>query len=133
MIAALDNKQLAHYKSTLMDRYHQLREKIRQDLLRSGHEHYLDIAGEVHDLGDESFADLLVDLDLLDTDRDVEEIRDVEAALLRIAAHSYGQCCDCEQPIPIERLQAWPTAKRCVQCQSRHEKSHQQSVEATRC
>lgn len=27
-------------------------------------------------------------------------------------------CRDCEEPIPLERLIAWPTAVRCISCQT---------------
>ena len=30
-------------------------------------------------------------------------------------------CLDCDAEINEERLEAWPTASRCVDCQERHE------------
>ena len=68
----------------------QLREEIRQALLKSDSEHYLQIADSVRDLEDESFADLIVDVGLAEIDRDLEELRAIEAALLRVADGSYG-------------------------------------------
>ena len=43
---------------------------------------------------------------------------DIEAALERIQAGTYGQCTDCGVTIPAARLNAYPTAKRCVDCQT---------------
>jgi DnaK suppressor protein len=43
---------------------------------------------------------------------------DIEAALERIQAGTYGQCTDCGVTIPAARLHAYPTAKRCIDCQS---------------
>ena len=37
---------------------------------------------------------------------------------------SYGTCIDCEADIPFERLVAFPTATRCVQCAERREKTY---------
>jgi len=49
------------------------------------------------------------------------DMAQVDIALDRLAAGSYGLCDDCHQPIPPKRLQARPTATLCVTCQSRRE------------
>jgi DnaK suppressor protein len=41
--------------------------------------------------------------------------------LIRIATGQYGVCIDCETNIPFERLNAYPTAKRCLTCQQHYE------------
>lgn len=50
----------------------------------------------------------------------IEQLRsahaDVMAALVRIDDGTYGKCERCGQPIPIERLEALPTASLCVSC-----------------
>ena len=46
----------------------------------------------------------------------------VSEALLRIKEGSYGKCIDCDQDIPVKRLEVFPSAKRCVECKSRFEK-----------
>ena len=33
-------------------------------------------------------------------------------------------CIDCGQPIPFARLEAYPTAKRCLRCQQIREATH---------
>lgn len=33
-----------------------------------------------------------------------------------------GICCDCDEPIPIARLQAEPDAPRCIECQTLFER-----------
>ncbi len=60
----LTEHQLLEFKAQLKDRFCDVREEIRQELLRSDDQHFIDIAGQVHDLEDESVADLLVDLNL---------------------------------------------------------------------
>ena len=57
-------------------------------------------------------------------ERDIEELRDIEGARERIAAGSYGSCTDCGRDIPLQRLLAQPTAKRCIDCQEKFERSH---------
>jgi phage/conjugal plasmid C-4 type zinc finger TraR family protein len=46
-------------------------------------------------------------------------MRDIETAQGRIAAGSYGRCLDCGDTIPLARLEALPTAHRCITCQER--------------
>ena len=45
-----------------------------------------------------------------------ERLREVEAALERVEAGSYGTCARCGRTIPDERLEARPTAAYCVAC-----------------
>ena len=45
-----------------------------------------------------------------------DQLRQVDAALDRVAAGSSGRCVRCGQPIAAERLEARPTADRCVSC-----------------
>jgi RNA polymerase-binding protein DksA len=100
-----------------------LRAEIRGDVARSREESFGELSGSVHDTGDESVADLVSDLDNAETGRDLQELREVEAALERIAAGGYGSCSSCGGPIGFERLRAQPAAARCIACQRREEKT----------
>jgi DnaK suppressor protein len=122
-MAAFTADEALQLKQSLEKRRQLLLEEIRDELVRSGEQHYVDLAGRVPDLGDESVADMLVDLDAAIVDRQIVEMRDIEAALKRLAAGNYGACVDCGTDIPFERLQAYPTAARCVSCQSVREKT----------
>jgi RNA polymerase-binding protein DksA len=119
----LTPQQTAALGARLRSRFDVLREEIRQDLLKSDDDRAAGLADRVRDLEDESLATLIVDLDLADTDRDLEELQDVEAALARIREGTYGLCLRCGEPIPFERLTAFPTAKRCRTCQVLQEKT----------
>jgi RNA polymerase-binding transcription factor DksA len=101
-----------------------LRDETRQALVRSANEGYADIAGRVNDLEDQSLADLLVDVNLAEITRDIQEIRAIERALKRLALGTYGTCVSCGQPIERERLEAYPTANRCAACQRAYEHDH---------
>ena len=48
-----------------------------------------------------------------------DELSDVDAALARVAAGTYGVCARCGQPIPAARLEARPQATMCVVCASK--------------
>jgi RNA polymerase-binding transcription factor DksA len=123
-VVMLTEKQLLEFKQTLKDRFYNLRDEIRLELLRSDEQHFIDLAGLVHDIEEESVADLLVDIDLAIVDMHIDEIRAIDAALIRIAEGSYGVCMDCGSEIILERMKANPIAKRCTRCQSSYEHSH---------
>lgn len=59
-----------------------------------------------------------------DEERDIEELRQIEAARERMAQDRYGRCVDCDAEIPLARLQAQPAAERCVRCQETYEHTH---------
>jgi DnaK suppressor protein len=123
-MAKLSEEQLAQLKEMLQHRYLELREEVRGELERSGNQHYADLAGSVPDPGDESVADMMVDVDAALVDRQVNEMREVEATLKRLAELDFGDCMECGGEIGFERLMALPTAERCVRCQELHEKTY---------
>ncbi|MFF7679617.1 TraR/DksA C4-type zinc finger protein [Actinacidiphila glaucinigra] len=43
-------------------------------------------------------------------------LAEIEAAFARLQDGSYGVCPDCAGPIPAERLEILPYARRCVAC-----------------
>lgn len=51
-----------------------------------------------------------------------QRLQQVDAALQRIAADSYGECAECGDDIGYPRLTARPEAPFCLTCQSRREK-----------
>jgi RNA polymerase-binding protein DksA len=124
----LDARQVEEFRASLRARSAQLREEIRQTLLKSDQEQYAMIADQVRDLEDDSFADLMVDVNLAEIDRDLQELRLIDAAFLRMSDGSYGHCDSCGAPIEIERLRAAPFASRCFDCQSSFERTHVQNI-----
>ncbi|WP_431108649.1 TraR/DksA family transcriptional regulator [Variovorax paradoxus] len=57
-------------------------------------------------------------------DRDVSELRDIEAARERLRTGEFGTCVDCGMEIPAERLDALPASARCIECQQLYERTH---------
>jgi RNA polymerase-binding transcription factor DksA len=117
-------KQQRALRTALEQRHQNLREEIREELLASDEQHFIDLAGQVHDLEEESVADLLVDLDLAVIDMHINELRDIEAAMRRLNVGAYGVCIECDDELEVERLRAYPTAKRCLPCQQNYERNH---------
>jgi DnaK suppressor protein len=94
------------------------RERIEQALARHRHEG----TGGLAD--DEGPADLASDLYQDEFDEGLsddlrEQLAAVERAEARLAAGSYGLSIDSGQPIPDERLEAFPTAERTTQEEAR--------------
>jgi DnaK suppressor protein len=45
-----------------------------------------------------------------------DTLQDVERALAKMEAGTYGTCEHCGQPIDVERLEALPAARLCMSC-----------------
>jgi RNA polymerase-binding protein DksA len=118
----LSQQQYTGFTRILKRRYREVWGDVQRELANAVP--YADIAGEAHDLEDQATADVLVDINLADIHRNIGEMRDIEAALERIVGQSYGVCLDCGADIGEQRLQAWPTALRCLPCQTSYERLH---------
>jgi RNA polymerase-binding transcription factor DksA len=118
----LTKDELKQFAKVLAGRKQMLGEEIRRVLARTEKERYADILAGGDDAGDSSVADLLSDVAFAEVARDAAEVRDISAAQARIAAGTYGACIDCGRPIGRKRLDAYPTAKRCIEDQQRREK-----------
>jgi len=124
MPRTITDEQLAEFRLKLRERRTDCMREIRHKLQSTDNERYTDLVGSAHDVADESVADLIADLGIMEIDRLVQEVNDIETALLRIAHGTYGVCVDCGNGVTYHRLAAYPTAKRCQPCQVRYESSH---------
>ena len=82
-------------------------------------------ATEVTDQKDEAQASQESDLSDAAQDRMRFELKQHEQALQRMDDERYGDCVDCEEPIPWPRLLAQPAAERCADCQRAFERRAQ--------
>jgi RNA polymerase-binding protein DksA len=123
-MTSFNPQQSTTMKARLRERAAQLRNEIQHTLERSSDETHVQIAEQARDTEDDSFSNLIVDLNLAEVDRDAGELRRIDTALARISEGSYGLCESCGQDIPEARLQAEPTALRCVKCQELYERTH---------
>jgi DnaK suppressor protein len=71
------------------------------------------------DVGTENY-DQEFTLGLIETEQ--ATLEQVQAALNRIDAGTYGKCSECAEPIAKQRLQYLPYAKYCIQCARKLEK-----------
>jgi DnaK suppressor protein len=118
--------ELEQLRRRLLDREDALRADIQRELRKYDSEQYGKLADGVADPGEQSVADLLVDVDLAEITRDVTEVREIEHALLRLAQGAYGDCVDCGTPIESARLHYAPATQRCLECQERFERRDDQ-------
>lgn len=114
--------QINAIKEKISQREAALKADIRRELELQ--DNFTDIASELADPGDVSFADLTIDLGNAAVTRDVNELRDLQAAKKRIGGGTYGNCRECGLEIPFERLEVQPAAERCTPCQDMYEKTH---------
>jgi len=121
---ALTQQQTQKLHTEIEQRREALLSELRDDVERVRRDRHEDLAGVAPDPADESVATLIADLDHADVGRDLNELRDLEAARTRLTDGSYGICADCGSEIGFERLKANPAAARCIECQTRHEKTY---------
>jgi RNA polymerase-binding protein DksA len=105
----------------LAARRKQLEAEIRDKLAAAREVMGTGAIDQLIETGDAAVAEFLVDVDLAEVKRDLAELREIDGARQRLAAGTYGVCSDCGADIPPPRLEAYPTALRCIDCQSRRE------------
>lgn len=59
--------------------------------------------------------------DAADSLIEAERAEGVRLATAALAGKGATHCDDCDDPIPLERSEAFPAARRCVGCQEQHE------------
>ena len=121
---ALQQSQIRDFKTNLRQRADVLGGEIRATLARSSEESHVRIAEQARDAEDDSFSNLIVDLNYSEVERDADELRRIQGALRRLNDGTYGLCVDCGKDISLARLRAEPTAVRCIQCQETYERTH---------
>jgi len=116
------NTSKAHDRERLLQERAQLLSRIAQQ--RGGLVSRVDMAAQ-HDVRDfENRAQAISERDdeFAMNEHETAELGDIQAALERIDSGRYGMCTDCGQTIAAARLNAYPTAKRCIGCQTLKEK-----------
>jgi RNA polymerase-binding protein DksA len=124
MSTPLDPERLASFRERLQERDRFLRREIESTQLRPEDAGPANIIGRVRDSGEDSVADHEQTVNQADVARDVGELHEIAAALERMRDGEYGVCDSCGGDISPARLDAQPTARRCIRCQSLYEKTH---------
>jgi len=123
-MASLAPSDITRFRDRLRARDLELRRQIHSSLVNTEDKTYAEVAGRVLDVAEQSVADMFADDKILLINKEVAEQTDVVAALARITDGTYGACVDCEDEIGVKRLDAYPTAKRCIRCQTHYETQH---------
>ena len=109
-------EKLNHYRQVLEKLYERvggevnyvvesIHEDVRiKDNVSSAPVHLADVAGETVD----------ADVQVLHAERTI--LDEINAALQRISAGTFGACTQCQSTIPEERLKAIPYAQLCMRC-----------------
>jgi DnaK suppressor protein len=107
------------------DRLTQERERIEAEIANLGNE--IAVLGEDQQVEGGGGGNHLADdaTDVMEQERDLalignlqERRRDVDRALERLDAGTYGICERCGKPIAPERLEALPFATLCIECKA---------------
>lgn len=121
----LTQNDIESIENKLRERQQVLLEEVRNELDERENQHLATIMGnDPGDDGDISLADVLADLNIVRVDRQINELREIEAKLAQIRESNLNECIDCGREIGLQRLLAYPTAMRCVSCQERHEQMY---------
>lgn len=121
-MSGLDQQKINHLSGIMAERWEREFSEIRSLHADLGEERERVALGErAADTSDEALLDTLSAIDDALIRQNLQDVRDIAAARRRIAEGTYGVCTDCESDIGYERLLAYPTAKRCIDCQREHE------------
>jgi DnaK suppressor protein len=109
---------LSLYRERLLQERTQLLARIAEQ--RGGLVSRADMAADHFDNSFQSRAQIRTErqTEFAMNEHETAELGDIEAAMERMDAGTYGQCTDCGVSIPPARLNAYPTAKRCIDCQT---------------
>lgn len=117
-MANFTEAQLMQLKTALHKRYLDLQEEIRSELAHTQDISDFDLKEYLNNIPD--------DIDTALVDRQINEMRELEMSLKYLSELEFGDCIDCGNEIGFERLLVYPSAQRCIECQSRYEKAFPQ-------
>jgi len=112
---------------TERERYEVLRAMLESrrreihDKLRSLRESLPAEAADVRDVEEQSVDDFVQEVDFALMEMKSETLRQIDEAIRRLEAGSYGHCVECSQEIAAPRLKALPFARLCRECQEQQE------------
>lgn len=120
----LSQEQRRQIGQQLITKYQSMLEDIDEEKRQSDDAQYQNLAGDVRDPGDDSVADLMTDLNATILHKHLHALQEIEQAQQRLKADTINTCVDCDQEIGFQRLLAYPTAMRCLNCQAQHERNY---------
>lgn len=109
----LNDKQLMHFESILQDWKKNLMEEVDRTVT-----HMKDEASNFPDVCDRATQEEEFGLKLRARDRERRLIKKIDVSINAIKSKDYGYCESCGIEIGIRRLEARPTATKCIDCKT---------------
>ena len=109
----MSEKQREHFKQILL----QWRNQLMQEVDRTVN-HMQDDAANYPDPADRATQEEEFSLELRTRDRERKLIKKIDSTIELIAQDDYGFCDSCGIEIGIRRLEARPTANKCIDCKT---------------
>jgi len=114
-----------HFRLALLEERERVENAIAN--LREDHPGRIDeeveeIAGtNDNHLAETATATLDREIDYTLEENSTQVLGEIDAALQRIEAGTYGTCTNCGEEIPLARLEAYPWASLCIDCRRKTE------------
>ncbi len=112
----MSDKQLSHFKLILLE----WKKSLMAEVDRTLH-HMQDEAACYPDPNDRATQEEEFGIELRTRDRERKLIKKIDIAITSIDSKEYGYCTGCEAEIGIRRLEARPTATKCIDCKTHDE------------
>lgn len=109
----MNEQQKDHFKSILLN----WRNELMQEVDRTVH-HMQDEAANPPDPADRATLEEEFSIELRTRDRERRLIKKIDSTIELIANDDYGYCDSCGVEIGIRRLEARPTANKCIDCKT---------------
>jgi DnaK suppressor protein len=109
----MNEAQREHFKMILR----QWRNQLMEEVDRTVH-HLQDDAANYPDPADRATQEEEFSLELRTRDRERKLIKKIDSTIEKIAQDDYGFCESCGIEIGIRRLEARPTADKCIDCKT---------------
>ncbi|MEM7016444.1 MAG: RNA polymerase-binding protein DksA, partial [Pseudomonadota bacterium] len=109
----MNDVQLAHFRKILLNWKAQLMSEVDKTV-----HHMQDEAANFPDPNDRATQEEEFTLELRTRDRERKLIKKIDESLAAIESEDYGFCESCGIEIGIKRLEARPTATKCIDCKT---------------
>jgi DnaK suppressor protein len=109
----MSDKQLEHFREILLAWKQELVDEVKRTV-----DHMKDDASNFPDPNDRASQEEEFALELRTRDRERKLIKKIDEALHKISIGEYGYCEACGVEIGLRRLEARPTATKCIDCKT---------------
>lgn len=117
-----ETPNIANLEARLIQERNTLLARMEEQLRQSDDPKQRALANTLREIDDWTLADPRGGIDVTLLGHELCGLREIDAALKRIARGAYGLCSDCGKPINVKRLNAQPAARLCLACKEAFEK-----------